>query len=250
MGFSIVAALFFMVSVGTWFGTLSSSLELTAQALEAVDSTVEVVDEGLVVFDETLSGVDSVLVQTEKTLADVATVVLSTAELLNSEIPAQVDSIQAAMDGLIDTANVVDGILGALSFVGVDYDPAVPLDEALVDVNQQLGELGDSLASNADDLFSLTVSVNRLRDEVGATGDSLGAISEQIEESRTLISDYQATAGEAQQLIQEASDRLVGQMWLMRFLGTAILLLLAVAFSALWWSGRAEGEAPPGDEIA
>lgn len=238
MVLAAIAALFFALAIGPWFETLSDSLDVSAKALDAVDSTVEVVDEAVVVFSETLAGVDGVFSQTEATLDDIAVVMLSTAQLLDAEIPDQVDSIQAAMDGLIDTANIVDGILGALSFVGVDYNPAVPLDEALIDVNSQLGELGESLSSNASDLYSLTISVNRLSDEISLTGDSLSGISSQLEESRQLIDDYQRTAGEAQTLIAEASDRLSGQVWLVRLMGTAILALLAVSFSMVWWMGR------------
>lgn len=236
---SAAAAVLFALAVGPWFKTLSDSLDVSAQALDAVDSTVEVIDEALVVFSDTLIGVDGVFAQTGETLDDVAVVMLSTAQLLSAEIPEQVDSIQSAMDGLIDTANVVDGILGALSFVGVAYDPAVPLDEALIDVNVQLGELGGSLSSNASDLFSLTVSVNRLNDAVAMTGDSLSGISGQLEESRRLIDEYQRTAGAAQVLITDASERLTGQVWLVRLIGTVLLALLAVSFSMVWWTGRA-----------
>jgi hypothetical protein len=238
MALAVAAAVFFAVAVGPWVRTLSDSLEVSARAIDAVDSTIEVIDGSLEIFSDTLIGVDGVFAQTEETLDDVAGVVLSTAELINVEIPEQIDSIESAMDGLIDTANVVDGILGALSFVGVDYDPEVPLDEALIDVNEQLGGLGESLTDSASDLFSVAVSVNRLNDEIAVTGQSLSGISDQLDESVRLIDEYQMAAGEAQVLIAEASDRLTGQVWVVRLFGTSLLLLLSVAFSLVWWAGR------------
>jgi hypothetical protein len=237
-GLALVSALLFAVAVGPWFATLSDSLEVSAQALTALDKTVDVIDGSLDVFEETLIGVDGVFQQTQSSLGEISSVTLSTAGLLAEDIPQQVEAIQSAMDGLIDTANVVDGILGALSFVGVDYDPETPLDEALIEVNTELGELGASLSSNADELFSLTVSLNRLTDEIGATGESLGEISDQIVESRLLIAEYKAAAGDAQVLLEEASTRLRGQVWVVRILGVALLLLLGIASSAVWWFGR------------
>ncbi len=233
-----LAAVGYALAVGPWFAALGDSLAVSARALDAVDQTVEVIDESLIIFEETLVGVDGVFEETESSLGEVSAVVLSTATLLSEDIPEQVAAIQAAMDGLIDTANVVDGILGALSFVGVDYNPAVPLDEALVDVNTQLGELGATFSDNAEDLFSLTVSLNRLNEEIASTGDSLAGLTGQLEESRLLIAEYQLTSGEAQLLLEEASERLAGQVWVIRILGVVLLLFLGIALSAVWWLGR------------
>ena len=234
-GFTAVA---YALAVGPWFAALGDSLAVSARALDAVDQTVEVIDESLIVFEQTLVGVDGVFEQTQASLDEVSSVVLSTAMLLSEEIPDQVAAIQAALDGLIDTANIVDGILGALSFVGVDYNPEVPLDEALADVSAELGELGATLSDNADDLFSLTVSLNRLNEEIGSTGDALAGLTVQLEEARRLIADYQSTSGEAQNLLEEASARLAGQVWIVRVLGVALLLFLGIALSAVWWLGR------------
>lgn len=244
-----LAAVVYAISVGPWFAALGDTLAVSTRALDAVDQTVEVIDESLSIFEETLVGVDGVFQQTEASLEEVSRVVISTATLLNEDIPDQVVAIQAAMDGLIDTANVVDGILGALSFVGVDYNPAVPLDEALVDVSMELGELGASLSGNAEDLFSLAVSLNRLTEEIGSTGDSLAGITGQIEESRTLIAEYQATSGEAQILLEEASARLAGQVWIVRIFGVVLLLFLGIALSAVWWLGRSFRARPSDAEV-
>ncbi len=238
MTLALSGAVVFGLAVGPWVQTLSDSFEVTSEALDVVDTTIEIVDDALVVFSETLVGVDGVFVQTQATLGETSRVVLTTAGLLTDDVPGQIESIQAAMDGLIDTANVVDGILGALSFVGVDYDPEVPLDEALSDVNQQLGELGTSLSDSAADLFSMTVSINRLNEEVALVGESLVGLEEQIDQSRMLIAEYRTTAGEAQAVVTEAADRLSSQVWLLRLLGVALLLAFVVGFSVVWWMGR------------
>lgn len=235
---AFVGAIVFGFAVGPWVQTLSDSFEVTSDALDVIDTTIEIVDDALVVFSETLVGVDGVFEQTQATMGETSRVVLATAGLLTDDVPGQIDSIQAAMDGLIDTANIVDGILGALSFVGVDYNPEVPLDEALIGVNRQLGELGTSLTDSAADLFSMTVSINRLNDEVALVGESLVGLEEQIGQSRLLIAEYQTTAGQAQTVVTEAAERLSSQVWILRLLGVGLLLALVVGFSAIWWVGR------------
>jgi hypothetical protein len=235
---AVVSAVLSVVVVGSWFQTLEDSLSVTGKALDAADQTIEVVDDALIVLSETLVSVDGVFSQTEATLGDVSAVVLSTGTLLNDEIPNQIGAIQAAMDGLIDTANVVDGILSTLSFVGVDYNPAVPLDDALVGVNDQLGELSSTFAGDAAQLFSLAVSINRLTDEVGEVAASIVDLDAQIDDSQVLVAAYKSTAREARDLISVASDRLSGQVWLVRILAILLFGALAIGFSLVWWTGR------------
>jgi hypothetical protein len=239
---AFVAAFLFAFGIGPWFQTLSDSFDVTAEGLQAVDSTLEVVDESLVVVSDTLAGIDGVFGATASALEEVGTVVLSSGTLLQTEIPLQLDAIDAAMDGLIDTANVVDGILGALSFVGVDYNPEVPLDQALEDVNVQLGDLRESLSGYSANLFSLTGSLNRLEEEVTLVAGSMAGLQGQVDATRGLIAGYRVTAGDAEAVIADASARLSGQVWLARIIGVLLLLLLVPVFSALWWAGRS---APP-----
>ncbi len=235
---ALLASVFFAFGIGPWFQTLSDSFDVTAEGLRAVDSTLEVVDESLLVVTDTLAGIDGVFGATASALDEVGLVVLSTGTLLQTEIPRQLDAIETAMDGLIDTANVVDGVLGALSFVGVDYNPEVPLDRALEDVSVQLGELRESLSGYSANLFSLTVSLNRLEDEVTLVAGTMTGLQEQVEATRDLIAGYRVTAGDAEAVITNASERLSGQVWLVRIIGVLLLLLLVPVFSALWWAGR------------
>lgn len=235
---ALVAAAFFAFGIGPWFQTLSDSFDVTAEGLRAVDNTLEVVDESLVVVTDTLAGIDGVFGSTASALDEVGAVVLSSGTLLQTEIPLQLDAIEAAMDGLIDTANVVDGVLGALSFVGVDYNPDIPLDQALEDVSVQLGELRGSLSGYSANLFSLTVSLNRLEEEVNLVAGTLAGLQDQVDATRELISGYRVTAGEAEIVITDASERLSGQVWLVRVIGVLLLLFLVPVFSVLWWAGK------------
>jgi hypothetical protein len=235
---ALVAAVFFAFGIGPWFQTLSDSFDVTAEGLRAVDSTLEVVDESLVVVNDTLTGIDGVFGATATALDEIGAVVLSSGTLLQTDIPRQIDAIEVAMDGLIDTANVVDGVLGALSFVGVDYNPEVPLDQALEDVSVQLGELRDSLSGYSANLFSLTVSLNRLEEEVTVVAGTLAGLQGQVDATRELIAGYRVTAGDAEGVITAASVRLSGQVWLVRIIGVLLLLLLVPVFSFLWWAGR------------
>ena len=244
---ALVASVFFAFGVGSWFQTLSDSFDVTAEGLRAVDSTLEVVDESLVVVTDTLAGIDGVFDSTASALDEVGAVVLSSGTLLQTEIPLQLDAIETAMDGLIDTANVVDGVLGALSFVGVDYNPEVPLDRALEDVSVQLGELRESLSGYSANLFSLTVSLNRLDEEVTLVAGTMAGLQGQVDSTRELIAGYRVTAGDAGVVIADASARLSGQVWLVRIIGVLLLLLLVPVFGVLWWAGRsATPRAPVG----
>jgi hypothetical protein len=123
------------------------------------------------------------------------------------------------------------------------------LDRALEDVSFQLGELRDSLSGYSANLFSLTVSLNRLNEEVTVVADSMSELQGQIDATRELVAGYRVTASDAGAVIADASERLSGQVWLVRIIGVLLLVLLVPAFSAVWWAGRSNAPRTPLGEL-
>lgn len=56
--------------------------------------------------------------------------------------------------------------------------------------------------------------------------------------SRIAYGHQTGHASEARDLISVASDRLSGQVWLIRILAILLFGALAIGFSLVWWTGR------------
>lgn len=101
-----------------------------------------------VLFERTTEAIESIETasrSTVRTLGSVGAVIEETTEVASESVA---DSLETAVDtlpGLISTGRVIDNTMQALSFVGVDYDPDVPLDESLADLEASLAPLPDQI---------------------------------------------------------------------------------------------------------
>jgi uncharacterized membrane protein len=93
------------------------------------------------------------------------------------------------------------------------------------------------------------VSLNRLNEEVTVVADSMSELQGQIDATRELVAGYRVTASDAGAVIADASERLSGQVWLVRIIGVLLLVLLVPAFSAVWWAGRSNAPRTPLGEL-
>ena len=236
----IVGALVILVGLNQWVESLDATLTVTENAVGAADQTIAVVEDALGIVRDVIGSADGVTGQTADTLREVTSVTASIILLMDEELPSQIESMRGALDGLIDTAGVVDGILSAGAFFGLDYDPDVPLDDALRDVDRELGQLPGILSGEADNLLSLASSIVDLSRVVDGLSADIGRLDLEIADAQRLIVDYRVTAGDASLIVTEVSDSLRTQA---RFIRVIVLLgglSMAALGSRLWWVGVRE----------
>jgi hypothetical protein len=238
----IVGALLSLVGmVAGWrlIGILEDSFErtftLTAATLEAASDTTATALVMLSAADAGLDEVELSLGATTGGLERMATLTAELGSVLTVEVPRTLDAIAAAMPAMIDTARIVDGTMRALSFVGVDYDPAIPLDESLEQVTAALTPLAAELRTQAAPFAEVGVTLAALGESVSAVGEDLAVIGAEIDNSRSVLDRYEAAAAEATSLVADLRTNLDGQMTLMRFLiaglGVVALVMMTVPIS-------------------
>lgn len=232
-----VVAGFYMANL---FASLEEALDISTEAVAAGAATIEVVDDSLQIVGDLVASARVIGGEAEHALLNLASVTGSVVRLLDEDLPDQIDSVVVAMDGLIQTAGVVDGVLTTLSFVGVDYDPEVPLDEALIELENSLLELKPVLASEADRLENAETATTDLALAVGEFDFTLEQLQLEVEQTGQLTFRYQTLADEAKQVIGDASVDLGAQRILITVLIVAVSIIGAVMSSRLWWVGRAE----------
>lgn len=234
---AVVVAVASWIVVGSWVDSFEASIELTNTGLETAGETIGLIEDSLGILVVAGEDLENSMAGIDDTAVDVTRLVEDTAVLLGESLPSDIEAIRRAMDGLIDTANVIDGVLGALSFVGVPYDPAVPMDEALSEVDARLGVLPDRLRQQSEMMAEVSDGVGAFADDIDGIVSSLGRLTEQADYQTTLAA-YQETVAEAQASVGQAADDLGSARWWLRFVIVLMAAVAALAMSAVWWWGR------------
>lgn len=128
-----------------------------------------------VLFGRTTEAIESIETasrSTVRTLTSVGVVLDETTEIAGEGIAGSLDAAVETLPGLISTGRVIDNTMRALSFVGVDYDPDVPLDESLADLEASLAPLPDQIR----DQVALLEDVQADMEEIADDGRDLSAV--------------------------------------------------------------------------
>ncbi|MFP4073964.1 MAG: hypothetical protein ACLFVZ_07980 [Actinomycetota bacterium] len=140
-----------------------------------VGDLAESIEASEVLFERTTEAIESIETasrSTVRTLTSLGTVLEETAEDAGEGVADSLETAVETLPGLISTGNVIDNTMRALSFVGVDYDPDVPLDESLADLEASLAPLPDQIR----DQVALLEDVQTDLEDIADDGRELSAV--------------------------------------------------------------------------
>lgn len=205
--------------------TVATSLSLTADAIATVEDTVELADEtvasaaaGLATLGDAFEGADG-------TLADIAGVMRDTAVIVGEDVPVALDAIRTTMPALIESADLIGSSLGALSFLGVDFEPPTPPGDSLREIDRGLAEMSAKLSDGSVDLDRIADDFDMLGGDVSSVREDLDGVIAGFESAAAVLDGYESTAAEAAVLVDASI------VDLRRQLDEAKLLALLVAFA-------------------
>ncbi len=256
--FGLVAAATILVVGWTLVGTATENfaavLVLTDETLGSAEATLAVAEAVLDSAEEGLQTAAALAGDASETLTRVAAVTETVDELVTEQVPDAIESVRSALRPLASTAAVVDGVMRALTLVGVDYDPQVPLGEAIEGLERELADIAPLLRSQSEPLAALGQDLGSFAGQADSVASQLEALTESIDETRVLIAAYDESLAEAQELVEEAAADLTSQRRLARAAVVALALALAASQAATlafgWWlrrpseNGAAVAEAP------
>ena len=216
-------------------------LLLSGTTLESVSATLDVGDEVLATAGEAIATGTALVGDAQGTLRSIAEVTADMEQLVTDDVPAAIDSVRVALPPLASTAAIVDTVMRALSVVGVAYDPDVSLDDAISAIDEELAAIPPLLRAQQEPLSALQEDLLSFADRTGEVGVQFEGLSASIEESRSLVADYEAGVAEGSRLIEDALDQLHRQRRLARILVLAVAGALAISQAAslvVGWSLR------------
>ncbi|MEO5839358.1 MAG: hypothetical protein ABIQ73_07545 [Acidimicrobiales bacterium] len=210
-------ALVVVAAVGALVGLAGMVVgwRLVGRLQTGVDESLAVAEESLVTTDasiaviaQVLGDVDGLIGTLQSTVSNTAATVQTSAAALDTlatATPSLTNGMVSLRDNIEQIAaavQILEGVIGAVGRLpGVpDYDPSVslatslrrlrpdldPIIQALSGINTSVGQLDRDVQPLVTDLRNLQADLAALRIDVG--------------NSRTLLADYQATAGRAQRL--------------------------------------------------
>jgi len=225
---SLVAVVVGWILIGTVTTSVADTVEVTRRVLTNVGETSDVVDS---VFDDvadSLRGVQTTLSETSLTLTRASVVTSNLVEVVTEDVPASVDSVRDALPALIDTGRVIDRTMRGLAFFGVDYDPAVPLDESLIEIDARLGEIPELLSSQQETLQGVASDLGGFSSSTVEIAEDLGAMRVRLSQASTVLAEYGSISEESSALLDDLERRVQQGSGGLRL----ALVLMGVGFAA------------------
>jgi methyl-accepting chemotaxis protein len=227
------------IFVGQVASASDDSLEVTVQALDAVDDTIDLADE---VLTSTVGAVDALAGTLETVSGSFGT---GTAAI--DEIAALADTLGPSLEDAGETVRSlervggqIDDVLGRLSSLplGPNYDPDNGLGDTFGRLADTLEELPVQLESTSNSLTDFTENAGPLEDRLDRFANSVGAIATDLVDTGALVDQYRRSVDDARSLAVETKSDLDASVVMMRLLLVAGGVTLLLGQIVPLWLGR------------
>jgi hypothetical protein len=226
---ALVAAVLGTTIVLTVSNSMDRSLVVTSDAVTAADETVALAADTIGIVSDSFDTLVPSAAVAATAFDDAAAVVGDTTAVVTGDVPDALDAVLAAMPALESTASVIDGALRVLRFVGVDYDPDVPFEDAVAQLEAAIEPLPEQLRAQGEPLDALADDFEEFGSATAEISDDLVALQLQLDEAERLLGTYASTAAAATAVVADIRSDLVWQRWLM----AGVVVLVALGFAAI-----------------
>jgi len=197
-----------------------SGMDFGLEGLEVVSDTLQVL---IQTVDDTALIVDAAVassVSTRGTLESLQPAVRELGTIAGADLPQSIEAVQGAMPALEQAGLTIDRALRTLAAfewsatipllnyevgfgLGVEYDPAIPLDQSIAQVSQGLAELPTQLEGIEADLTSTHQSLGETATSIGQVGESLAAVSQDLRDTSEILDAYNDLINRATRQLRE-----------------------------------------------
>lgn len=212
--------------------------------LDVLDEALTTTSEGLVVAGaaltdtaQTINSLSRTFVSVSVTISETETIISTMADLTSEDLPQTINTTRQALDSAQATAQIVDGVLGSLSFFGLGYNPEVPLNEALGEVSNSLAPLPPALNEISRGLSTANRNLATVAEDLYTVTLGLDAIAVSVAEMTTVITRYELVIGSLQGEVALVRASVPGWFFAGRLGMSLLILWFAVAQLALFTRG-------------
>ncbi len=220
-----------------WFGldVVEASVSLTPTT--AVSPTRDLLDS----TQQTVSELRTTLGVVSRTTNDVATstddlidTLGGVTDVLENQIPPALTAVQSSLPALIGTASVVDQSMRALSRLGVPYNPQVPFDQALAQVQVELQGLPQAIEEQGANIDALLPVIRRSGQNMGDLTDRIHEIEASLGDAQTALVGYETTLNDFEAASHQTAG--IASFVPVARVGVVVLALASMVVAGVAWS--------------
>jgi hypothetical protein len=231
----IIISLFMLVEV--WHYRLPVTHKLQS-SLDQFSSVLQISEDGLVVIDQVVKNVYTSTVYLNDATNAFSQTVQSTSLFMDSagvfvgdNLLSTITNTQTAIGSAQASAKVIDNILSTLSkvpLIGISYNPAVPLNQALGDVSASLDPLQSTLKDFQNNLDTSRTNMQEFSSQISGLNQNIQTIQENLGQAELTIYKYQAQITIAQNMLRNARTNLPGWTNNIAWVVTLLIILLVI----------------------
>lgn len=242
----LISGLIFGLRGFNWIETnFEQTILTTTQNIGVIRTLIDEVTDVIDTVDQTFGTVERTLSDAGLTLEDSRPMIDKSSEIITQEVPQTLDDVQDAMPSVVEAAAMVDQSLRFLSLfqftipnpfgddweisLGIDYDPPIPFEDAIVQMSSNLEGLPDQMRAIETDMESMNTNMALMSgDLLGIAGD-LDQMSTQIADINPELDKIIISLGKAENSFKGLMNRASNTIDLLQkvFIGFMVLLILS-----------------------
>ena len=218
--------------------SLQGSLSLIGNSLAATAEGMDLIQQSLQTLEASVASIESTMSTASKTIEDTLPMMVTMATLLDEELPTTVGAVQTSLNSAYETAQVIDSVLTALTFLNRDmYNPEVHLHISLANISESMNALPVSFSSMAENIEDTKHNMQVIQVDFVLMQDAVRQIGNSINQYEQIINDYRTTLDRVQTEIEQLNARISTTITLIALGMTFFLIWMAIAQLGLLYQG-------------
>jgi peptidoglycan hydrolase CwlO-like protein len=210
---------------------LTTGLDLFSDTLSTTEDGLDVIEGALENTATIVNSLEEAILSIAQSVHDSSLVVDSVAELIGEDIQTTIDNTQVSIDSAQASAQVIDNILSTLSripLINLEYQPEVPLHEALNDISITLEDLPDSLSTVEDKLKTTSDNLTDFETQVLDLLENIELVRGNISEAQDVVNEYQLELKQLQNWLVTIQDSMPRWITLSAWVISFIIFWIAI----------------------
>lgn len=208
---AIVSLLFSAVATVAVWRFRQPMAEAATAGLRLLDETLGTTVDAFVAVETALATANSSVASAQDTFKSLSLTITSSnptldslAGFLGEGLPNTLKSTRTTLDAAAQSAQVIDGVLEALSsfpLLDIAYDPQMPLSDTLTGIGESLDALPDALGDLGGNLSGTSATLPALAKNLDDLGGSIGELTASLTSAEQVVASYKGLIGRYQAAI-------------------------------------------------
>lgn len=188
---------------------LEDTFQLVSETAVTTQQALNVADQALQDAANTITVLSSSTASLANSIGGAQDALTSVTQLVRSDLPTAIAAAQTALESAASTAKVVDNFLSGISriqFLNINYNPDVPLDQAIGNIGDSLDNLPATLNKIGGDLDNMSGTIPDVAKAVRDLGTTMSSITSTLAKAQTVIKEYAVQLARASTAMQKISN--------------------------------------------